>query len=159
MWDVSQNFCLDLLHIERQNKLVQLSHLVISSVEVGHQKATSQEEDHRSRYGYFPVVDVEAVFDSLPWRLAFKASQSLGAASSPRRAIERMIQQVGASIGFQMRITNGAAGVVLAQFMVACAFAVRTMRNTFDQISPRQEEVAMTLGSSRGEAFWNIVLP
>ena len=75
------------------------------------------------------------------------------------RTIERMIQQVGASIGFQMRITNGAAGVVLAQFMVACAFAVRTMRNTFDQISPRQEEVAMTLGSSRGEAFWNIVLP
>jgi molybdate transport system permease protein len=75
------------------------------------------------------------------------------------RTIERMIQQVGASIGFQMRITNGAAGVVLAQFMVACAFAVRTMRNTFDQISPRQEEVAMTLGSSRGEAFWSIVLP
>ena len=33
------------------------------------------------------------------------------------RTIERMIQQVGASIGFQMRITNGAAGVVLAQFM------------------------------------------
>ena len=75
------------------------------------------------------------------------------------RTMERMIKQVGASLGFQWRITNGAAGVVLAQFMVACAFAVRTMRNTFDQISPRQEEVAMTLGSSRGEAFWSIVLP
>ena len=75
------------------------------------------------------------------------------------RTMERMIKQVGASLGFQWRITNGAAGVVLAQFMVACAFAVRTMRNTFDQISPRQEEVAMTLGSSRGQAFWSIVLP
>ena len=75
------------------------------------------------------------------------------------RTIERMIKQAGESFGLQLRITNGAAGVVLAQFMVACAFAVRTMRNTFDQISPRQEEVAMTLGSSRGEAFWSIVLP
>ena len=75
------------------------------------------------------------------------------------RTIERMIKQAGESFGLQLRITNGAAGVVLAQFMVACAFAVRTMRNTFDQISPRQEEVAMTLGSSRSEAFWSIVLP
>ncbi len=75
------------------------------------------------------------------------------------RTIERMIKQAGESFDLQLRITNGAAGVVLAQFMVACAFAVRTMRNTFDQISPRQEEVAMTLGSSRGEAFWSIVLP
>lgn len=75
------------------------------------------------------------------------------------RTIERMIKQAGESFGLQLRITNGAAGVVLAQFMVACAFAVRTMRNTFDQISPRQEEVAMTLGSSRGEAFWSIALP
>ena len=75
------------------------------------------------------------------------------------RTIERMIKQAGASLGFQLRVTNGAVGVILAQFMVACAFAIRTMRNTFDQISPRQEEVAMTLGSSRGEAFWSIVLP
>ncbi|MEX0865724.1 MAG: ABC transporter permease subunit [Pirellulales bacterium] len=49
--------------------------------------------------------------------------------------------------------------VILAQFMVACAFAVRTMRATFEQISIRQEQVALTLGASRGEAFWNIVLP
>jgi molybdate transport system permease protein len=49
--------------------------------------------------------------------------------------------------------------VILAQFMVACAFAVRTMRTTFDQIPLRQEQVAMTLGCSRGQAFWNVVLP
>lgn len=49
--------------------------------------------------------------------------------------------------------------VIIAQFMVACAFAVRTMRVTFDQISPRYERVAMTLGASRGQAFWMIILP
>ena len=50
-------------------------------------------------------------------------------------------------------------GVILAQFMVAAAFAVRTMRVTFDQISTRFEDVATTLGASRGQAFSMIILP
>ncbi len=49
--------------------------------------------------------------------------------------------------------------VILAQFMVACAFAVRTMRVTFDQIPMRFEDVAMTLGCNRSQAFWKVVLP
>ena len=49
--------------------------------------------------------------------------------------------------------------VVLAQFAVACAFAVRTMRVTFDQINPRAEDVARTLGCTRGQAFMNVALP
>jgi molybdate transport system permease protein len=49
--------------------------------------------------------------------------------------------------------------VVLAQFTVAAAFAVRTMRATFDQIPQRLERVALTLGASRGQAFWTVVLP
>jgi molybdate transport system permease protein len=49
--------------------------------------------------------------------------------------------------------------VILAQFAVAAAFAVRTMRVAFDQISPRSEEVAMTLGCTRAGAFWRVVLP
>ncbi len=49
--------------------------------------------------------------------------------------------------------------VVLAQFMVACAFAVRTMQATFQLIDPRREQVALTLGCNRAQAFWNVVLP
>jgi molybdate transport system permease protein len=49
--------------------------------------------------------------------------------------------------------------VVLAQFAVACAFAVRTMRVTFDQIDPRTEDVARTLGCTRGQAFTLVTLP
>ena len=49
--------------------------------------------------------------------------------------------------------------VVLAQFTVACAFAVRTMRITFEQINPRAEQVARTLGCTRGRAFLDIALP
>ena len=66
----------------------------------------------------------------------------------PGRAIERFIP-----------VTYAIPSVVLAQFMVACAFAVRTMRTTFDQISPRHEQVALTLGCSRPQAFWWIVIP
>ena len=49
--------------------------------------------------------------------------------------------------------------VVLAQFMVACAFAVRTMRVTFDQIPQRFEQVALTLGCNRKKAFWRVIMP
>ncbi len=49
--------------------------------------------------------------------------------------------------------------VILAQLMVACAFAVRTMRATFDQIDERHEQVALTLGCSRFQAFGMVVLP
>src|ERR1043165_3315005 len=46
-------------------------------------------------------------------------------------------------------VTYRVPSVILAQFSVAAAFAVRTMRVTFEQISPRAEQVAMTLGCSQ----------
>ena len=68
--------------------------------------------------------------------------------TAPGRAIERFVP-----------VTYAVPSVILAQFMVAAAFAVRTMRATFDQINPRQEQVALTLGCRRSQAFWLIVLP
>ncbi len=56
-------------------------------------------------------------------------------------------------------VTYAVPSVVLAQFMVATAFAVRTMRATFEQLNPRTEQVALTLGCSRSQAFWMVVLP
>lgn len=56
-------------------------------------------------------------------------------------------------------VTYAIPSVVIAQFTVAAAFAVRTLRGTFDAISPRQEQVAMTLGCNRSQAFWLIILP
>lgn len=64
------------------------------------------------------------------------------------RAVERWIP-----------MTYAVPGVILAQFMVACAFAVRTMRTTFDQMNPRTEQVALTLGCGRAQAFWLVALP
>ncbi len=60
---------------------------------------------------------------------------------------------------WHLSITYAIPSVILAQFAVACAFAVRTMRVTFDQISPRSEQVALTLGCTRAQAFWMVVVP
>jgi molybdate transport system permease protein len=60
---------------------------------------------------------------------------------------------------FGTRITFQIPSVILAQFAVSCAFAVRTMRVAFDQVSPRTEQVALTLGCTRGQAFWAVALP
>lgn len=49
--------------------------------------------------------------------------------------------------------------VILAQFAVAAAFAVRTMKATFDEINPRCEQVALTLGCSRAQAFMRVAVP
>jgi molybdate transport system permease protein len=73
-----------------------------------------------------------------------------------------LLFQAGALRWFErniMRVTFAAPSVVLAQFTVACAFAVRTMRVTFEQISPRAEAVALTLGCTRAQAFWKVVFP
>ena len=56
-------------------------------------------------------------------------------------------------------ITYEVPAVILAQFAVAAAFAVRTMRDTFEQIDDRPERVAFTLGASRFRAFADVALP
>jgi molybdate transport system permease protein len=68
--------------------------------------------------------------------------------------LERQMQRL---IG--LRITYAEPAVVLAQFAVACAFAVQTMRITFDQIDTRAEQVALTLGCRRSQAFFQVTMP
>ena len=58
-----------------------------------------------------------------------------------------------------VKVTYEIPSVILAQFMVACAFAIRTMQVSFEQINPRQEQVALTIGCSRSQAFWIVVFP
>jgi len=52
-----------------------------------------------------------------------------------------------------------ARGIVVAQFFVACSFGVRAVKAAFDTIGTRHEDVARTLGCTRGQAFFRVVLP
>ncbi len=65
----------------------------------------------------------------------------------------------GQAIETVVPFTYTVAGVVLAQFVVAAAFAIRTMRGVFDHLSARPEDVAMTLGCTRWQAVWHVTLP
>ncbi|MDY3553243.1 ABC transporter permease [Gemmata sp. JC717] len=70
--------------------------------------------------------------------------------------------QTAPGVWFQTHVfavTYAVPGVVLAQVAVAAAFAARAMRTTFDQIDPRAEQIALTLGCGRAQAFWRVTLP
>ena len=81
--------------------------------------------------------------------------------STPGRWIDSSTQALFAAIGFPgvRGFTYEIPAVILAQFTVAAAFAIRTMRDTFEQISDRAEQIACTLGASRFRAFADIALP
>lgn len=84
--------------------------------------------------------------------------------TSAGKAFEKVFEDFMAGTGLARKmgmksITYDIPSVILAQFMVACAFAVRTMRVTFDQIPVRQEHVALTLGCSQSQSFWMVVFP
>ncbi len=50
-------------------------------------------------------------------------------------------------------------GIILAQFATIAGMATRLMKAALDEISPRYEAVARSLGSSPWEAFFRITLP
>jgi molybdate transport system permease protein len=50
-------------------------------------------------------------------------------------------------------------GIVVAQFFVASAFSIRALKATFDQINPRFEGVARSLGCTAWQAMWKVALP
>jgi molybdate transport system permease protein len=50
-------------------------------------------------------------------------------------------------------------GIVLAQFATIAGLSTRLMKASLDEISPRYETVARSLGSSSWQAFYKITLP
>lgn len=61
------------------------------------------------------------------------------------------------SLGMTLPFTL--AGVILAQFTVIVAISVRMLKATFEQVNPRQEQVARLLGCSAFGSFCYVTLP
>jgi molybdate transport system permease protein len=61
--------------------------------------------------------------------------------------------------GFGITLPFTVAGIVLAQFTVIVAISIRMLKSTFEQISPRQEQVARLLGCSAFGSFRYVTLP
>lgn len=50
-------------------------------------------------------------------------------------------------------------GIILAQFTVALALQVRVLKASFEEVSPRLEQVARYLGCGPWAAMWRVTLP
>ncbi|MGL6076140.1 MAG: ABC transporter permease [Fimbriiglobus sp.] len=70
-----------------------------------------------------------------------------------------MRSSVGRAIQEVVPFLYAPAGVVLAQVSVCAAYMIRITRTTFEQLSPRSENVALTLGCTPWQAFWRIAIP
>src|SRR5207237_7822595 len=111
----------------------------------GHARSDITTGPHRSTFGFEAILYLAVLAVLIAVGLRFSG---LGT------AVELPLQE-----RYGTRITFQIPSVILAQFAVSCAFAVRTMRVTFDQISPRTEHVALTLGCTRWQAFWMVAVP
>lgn len=58
-----------------------------------------------------------------------------------------------------LRFVFEVPGIVLAQFILALALEVRVLKATFEEISPRFEQVARCMGCTEGRAFLHVTLP
>lgn len=67
---------------------------------------------------------------------------------------------LGAAIDTRvLKVVFAKPGIVLAQFTVVSALATRLLKATFDDIDPRYEQVARTLGCGKLEVFFKVTLP
>jgi molybdate transport system permease protein len=68
-------------------------------------------------------------------------------------SLGRFIESFGIKFVFEV------PGIVLAQFTVITALAIRLMKATFDSMGTRYEIVARTLGCNKWQAFFKVTLP
>lgn len=75
--------------------------------------------------------------------------------------IDVQFARLMSAIGFPgiQGITYEIPAIVLAQFVVATAFAIRIMRAAFEQIDQEPEAVALVMGATRSQAFTSVALP
>lgn len=58
-----------------------------------------------------------------------------------------------------IRIVHSMPSIIIAQLVLALAFGIKAWRAAFDEVNPRYEHVARSLGSTRMRTFWKVTLP
>ncbi|MCF6148737.1 MAG: ABC transporter permease subunit [Candidatus Kuenenia sp.] len=67
------------------------------------------------------------------------------------------ILKIQQALGF--RVVHSIPSIIIAQLVLALAFGIKAWRVAFDDVNPRYEHVARSLGSSRMRTFWKVTLP
>ena len=65
----------------------------------------------------------------------------------------RWLESLGIQFVYSVR------GIILVQVIVSASYGIRAAAAAFDSVDRRLEDLALTLGCTRGQAFWRVTLP
>jgi sulfate transport system permease protein len=106
-----------------------------------------------SRYHFFGKRLLDAMVD-LPFALPTAvAGIALSALYAPNGWIGKLLVPLGIKIAFTPM------GIMIALIFVGVPFVVRTIQPILQDMDKEIEEAAMSLGASRWQTFWQVLLP
>ncbi|ETS33533.1 sulfate ABC transporter permease subunit CysT [Photorhabdus temperata] len=60
---------------------------------------------------------------------------------------------------FDVKVVNTWLGIAVAMAFTSLPFVVRTIQPVLEELGPEYEEAAQTLGASRWQTFWRVIMP
>jgi sulfate transport system permease protein len=105
------------------------------------------------RYEFFGKKIVDALVD-LPFALPTAvAGITLAALYSEHGWVGQMLSPLG------IKVANTQLGIFVALTFIGLPFIVRTVQPILEDLDPELEEAASSLGASRWQVFWRVILP
>ncbi len=105
------------------------------------------------RYRFPGQRIVDALVD-LPFALPTAvAGIALTAVYAPNGSLGRYLEPLGIKVAF------APLGIVVALTFIGLPFVVRTVQPVLQDLDPELEEAAVSLGASRWQTFWKVILP
>jgi len=105
------------------------------------------------RYEFFGKKIVDALVD-LPFALPTAvAGITLAALYSDHGWIGQLLSPLG------IKFANTQLGIFIALTFIGLPFIVRTVQPILEDLDPELEEAASSLGASRWQVFWRVILP
>jgi len=105
------------------------------------------------RYDFFGKKIVDALVD-LPFALPTAvAGITLAALYSQHGWIGQLLTPLG------IKVANTQLGIFIALTFIGLPFIVRTVQPILEDLDPELEEAASSLGASRWQVFWRVILP
>jgi len=105
------------------------------------------------RYEFFGKKIVDALVD-LPFALPTAvAGITLAALYSDHGWVGQLLSPLG------IKVANSQLGIFIALTFIGLPFIVRTVQPILEDLDPELEEAASSLGASRWQVFWRVILP
>ena len=105
------------------------------------------------RYNFFGKKIIDAAIDT-PFALPTSvAGLVLTTVYSPNGWIGHFFEPFGIKIAFTR------LGVFVAMLFISLPFVIRTLQPVLEELQPEVEEAAASLGASKRQIFWKVILP